>query len=764
MNNEKEDSHEDILEDAKENFKRAIEHEADNRRLWLDDVKFARLGEQWPDKIKQQREREGRPCLTINRLPAFIRQVTNDARQNKPAIKVHPVSDGANAETAEIISGLIRNIEYTSNADIAYDTALDHAVSGGFGYIRVDIDYACDDVFEKDIRIERIANPLTVYGDYNSTCADSSDWNIAFITELLSKDDFKIKYPDAEDTQSWSDDGSEKDADWFEGEKVRIAEYWVRKKVPKTLLKLSDGTVMLEEVYLTPTDGIAPKSLCDAQGLTIVSKRQTMSYEVWQHIVTGAEVIESTKWAGQYIPIIPVYGDEVMVEGKRTFNSLIRFAKDPQQMFNFWRTASTELVALAPKAPFIGPVGAFNSDADKWATANTETHAYIEYDIVDGGPPQRQPFSGVPAGALQEALNAADDMKSIMGIYDASLGAKSNETSGRAILARQREGDVGTFNFVDNLSRAIRHLGRVVVDLTPKVYNTERIVRVIHEDKTNEKVTINAPHMPPAAEQGQGDPILDMQQQGIASQNPQEDNPMVKFYDLTSGKYDITIESGPSYTTKREESADQMLQFVQAMPNAVPVIGDLIAKNLDWPGADDIAERLKAMLPPQLQGQNPQVEELKQALQQQDQHAKDAVSQLQGQLQQMGQQMQDLQQQASDTQAVNQLKQQELSIKSQEAETKRFEAETRRMEAEVSLLDATTPKQESLQQPSPNLSTEPSSQDQLIELMQAMREELSQSIHGAQTISIRPIRNKQGRLEGAVQIKADGSEVPITIQ
>lgn len=763
MKKEKENSPEDILEDAKEDFKRAVEHEGDNRKLWLDDVKFARLGEQWPEKIKQQREKEGRPCLTINRLPAFIRQVTNDARQNKPSIKVHPVSDGANAETAEIISGLIRNIEYTSNADIAYDTSLDHAVSGGFGYIRVDIDYACDDVFDKDIRIERIANPLTVYGDPNSTCADSSDWNTAFVTEILPKDDFEVKYPKAKDTMSWLDDGNDKDkdAEWFEGEKVRIAEYWVRKKVPKTLLKLSDGTVMLEEVYLMPTDGIAPKALCDAQGLTIISKRQTMSYEVWQHIVTGAEVIESTKWAGQYIPIVPVYGDEVMVEGKRTFNSLIRFAKDPQQMFNFWRTASTELVALAPKAPFIGPVGAFNSDADKWATANTETHAYIEYDIVDGGPPQRQPFTGVPAGALQEALNAADDMKSIMGIYDASLGAKSNETSGRAILARQREGDVGTFNFVDNLSRAIRHLGRVVVDLIPKVYNTERIVRVIHEDKTNEKVTINAPHTPPQPEQGQGDPLLDMQG-GMPGQMPQEDNPMVKLYDLTSGKYDITIESGPSYTTKREESADQMLQFVQAMPNAVPVIGDLIAKNLDWPGADDIAERLKAMLPPQLQGQNPQVEELKQALQQQDQHAKDAVGQLQGQLQQMGQQMQDLQQKASDTQTVNQLKGQELFIKGKEAETKQFEAETRRMEAEASVLAAKTSEQESIQQPAPDQPTDASAQ--LIEMMQKMHEEFYQHLHSSQTVSIRPVRNKQGKLEGAVQIKADGSEVPITIQ
>lgn len=601
----------DILRDAKEAFKLAEDAESKNRAAWLDDMRFARLGEQWPEEMKKKRESEGRPCLTLNRLPSFIRQVTNDARQNKPSIKCHAVDSDASEETAEIINGLIRNIEYTSNADVAYDTALDHAVTGGYGYFRISTDYTSDDSFDQDLRIERVVNPLTIYGDPYSREADSSDWNTAFVTEMLSTDEFKRRYPKAQ-ASDW--DSSERDAEWVADEKVRIAEYWTREEVVKNLLKLSDGSVMYEDMFLKAKD------LLDMQGITVVGERPTKSHKVTQRIITPSEVLETNKWAGRYIPIVPVFGDELNIEGERHFLSLVRFAKDPQMMFNFWRTASTELVALAPKIPFIGPRGSFNTDASKWATANTDNHAYIEYDPVAGQlPPQRQPFAGPPAGALQEAANAEDDMKSIMGLYDASLGAKSNETSGKAILARQREGDVSTFNYVDNLSRALRHAGRIIVDMIPAVYDLPRIIRVIHEDGKNENVTVNAPYQvrPPEKPEDQ-DP--DEQKEFLEG--------VTKLYDLTVGKYDVTVEAGPSFTTKREEAATQMMQMVQAMPQTAPMIGDLIAKNLDWPGADEIAKRLKAMLPQQIQGQNPQVMQMQQQLQHLDGQAKQMAAQL----------------------------------------------------------------------------------------------------------------------------------------
>lgn len=676
----------DLLKQAKEDFAMCEEAEQENRRLWLDDIKFARLGEQWSAEDKRKRKAEGRACLTINKLPSFIRQVTNDARQNKPSIKCHPIDADASKEVSEILNGLIRNIEYSSNADVAYDTALDHAVTGGFGYFRISTDYASDDTFEQDILIERIVNPLNVYGDNYSTSADSADWNKAFITDLLPEAEFKHKYPKAATQGFEADDHNDQ---WFTDDRVRIAEYWVREEVPAMVFKLSSGEVVSEESYAKMKD------LFEVMQVTVEDRREVMSHKVTQYIITGAEVLETNAWAGKYIPIIPVYGDELNVEGKRHFISLIRFAKDPQQMFNYWRTCATELVALQPKVPYIGPKGAFNTDSAKWASSNTANHAYIEYD--GNTPPQRQGFAGVPAGALQEAMNANDDMKAIMGIFDASLGAKSNETSGRAIMARQHEGDVSTFNFVDNLSRAIRHAGRVIVDLIPAVYDKARVVRIIHEDGKNESVKINQEHQAEAPGQQQGQAGQQVQQQqpmmGETEQQERQEfmQGVMKLYDVTVGKYDVTCEAGPNYTTKREEASNQMMQFVQSFPQSAPLIGDLIAKNLDWPGADDIADRLKAMLPPQVQGQNPMVQQMQQQMQQMDGQARQAVGQLQQQLQQAQQDAQskqmDYQLKAKELELKQheaQLRSQELQIQAHESQIKMHEAETKRLSAQSS--------------------------------------------------------------------------------
>lgn len=649
-------SDKDTLAEALEHFKLSEEAESENRKAWIDDVRFARLGEQWPDGVKRQREIDGRPCLTINRMPAMLRQVVNDARQNKPAIKVHPVDSGAKRETAEILNGLIRNIEYTSNADVAYDTALDHAVTGGFGYFRIDVDYACDDEFDLDIKICRIANPLTVYGDENSTAADSSDWNKAFITELYTESEFEKRWKGAEKS-NWESSYRDLPDGWRDNELVRVAEWWTREEVPAKLLKLSDGMVLYVNEYMRIKD------ILDAQGITVVGERDTKTNKVKQKIISGAEVLEENEWAGKYIPIVPVYGDEVMVEGKRHWISLTRWAKDPQQMFNYWRTASTELVALAPKAPYLGPKGAFNTDANKWATANNVSYPYIEYDGSEM--PKRQPFAGPPAGALQEALNASDDMKSTMGIYDAALGARSNETSGRAILQRQRESDTATFNYIDNLSRAIRHAGRVMVDLIPKVYNAPRIIRVIHEDGSNESVPINQPFTPDQAKSPQA-------QAYEAGKTQETVDGLTRIYDVTTGKYDVTCEAGPSFSTKREEAAAQMIELGRMFPPMMQVAGDLLVKNLDWPGADDIADRLKAMLPPQLQGQSPQVMQMRQQMQQMDQMAKQAVGQLNQQIAQLQQQLQ--QEKSRDAQAMLQ-----ADIDRKKLEIDEYNAVTNRM-------------------------------------------------------------------------------------
>lgn len=593
----------DFLEDAREEFEECVEHEADNRKDSLDDLRFARLAEQWDERDKKQRETDGRPCLTINRLPAFIRQVVNDARQNSPSIAVHAVDSKGDPDTAEIIAGLIRNIETQSDADVAYDTALEFAVTMGFGYWRINTEYATDDTFDLDIRIKQIANPFTVYGDPYHDGPDSSEWNLAFVVDQMSKSAFERRFKGAE-TVDWSSEAyTGLRAPWIDGERVQVAERWAREEVTSKLLLLSDGNVIKEDDFEHIADFMA------YQGVKVISSRLIKSHLVTQVIMSGAEVLERRKWAGKYIPIVPVYGEDLNVEGKRHLRSMVRDAKDPQRMFNAWRTFATESVAMAPKTPFIGAVGQFATDADKWATANTASHAYIEYDHKGGlPPPQRQPFAGVPAGALQEALNASDDMKAIMGMFDASLGAQGNETSGRAIIARQREGDVGSFHFIDNLRRSIRHTGRILLDLIPKIYDSERVVRIMGIDGEAQTVPINQPVMV----QGQPQP----------GQDPSQMQAVQKIFDLTTGKYDLTVETGPSYSTQRQEAASQMIELVRAFPGAAPIIGDLIAKNLDWPGADEIAKRLEGLMQQQLQqhnapaGTDPKVVEQIQALMQ----------------------------------------------------------------------------------------------------------------------------------------------------
>ena len=582
-------THDDILRDAREAFERVQAHEAEIRKEARDDLRFARLGEQWPEKVRRDRELDGRPCLTINRLPAFIRQVVNDARLNKPAIVCHPVDNGADPQTAEIFNGLIRHIEQSSDAEVAYDTALDFAVTCGFGYFRINTRYARDDSFEQDIVIDRVADPFSVYGDPDSAAADSSDWNTAFVVDSLPRAAFQARWKGAE-AADWSGGayGGLGEA-WGDGERVTVAEFWRRQAVTRRIVALSDGQVIELAAYE------AQKALFDALGVHVVgAPREVASQKVVQHVVTGAEVLETVEWAGRFIPIVPVYGEELRIDGRRRLRSLVRDAKDPQRMFNYWRTTTTELVALAPKAPFIGRKGAFETDAEKWATANVQTHAYLEYDGPE--PPMRQPFAGVPAGALQEALNASDDMKAIMGLHDASLGARSNETSGRAIMARQREGDVSTFHYIDNLSRAIRHAGRILIDLIPKVYAAPRVVRVLGPSGDAKLAAVNQPVA-----------VRETDAQGQVRE-------VRRIYDLSVGKYDLTVRSGPSFTSRREEAATQMIELIRAYPAAAPLIGDLLARNLDWPGAEEIAQRLASLLPAQVRGEAPELAEAKAAI------------------------------------------------------------------------------------------------------------------------------------------------------
>jgi hypothetical protein len=587
----------DLVELGLDDFKRCNEGAKENHQTYKEDLRFARDEDQWPANVRKMREDDGRPMLTINKLGAFGKQVVNDARQNKPSVKVHPADSEGDVETAEIYNGLIRNIESSSNADVAYDTAIENAVWGGFGYWRVGLDYAYDDTFDQDITIKRVPNPLSVLGDPDSTDADSCDWNVAFVVDWLTNAQFEDAYGDKAKVD-WEADDTWKDAkDWHDDKGIQIAEWWSRKTVEKPIILLSNGQVT-DKASLTNDDDL--QAMIAAGVVSVKGERTARSYEVRQRIMSGVEVLKDTVWLGKYIPIVPVYGDEFNLEGKRFFRSLIHPAIDAQRMFNYWRSITAEVAAYTPRVPYIGPVGAFATDPN-WATANTRSHAYLEYDVepikAGGGIPQRQPLDmGTAAGALQEALNASDDIKSTIGMYDASIGARSNETSGKAIMARQREGDVATFHFTDNLTRAIRHTGRILIDIIPKVYNTRRMVRILGEDGKHSNVALkqDVPVMGP-----DGKPKVD-----------EQGNPMTRVFDLGVGKYDLTVSSGPSFTTRREEAAASMTELIRSYPESAPVIAPRLAKNLDWPGADEIAadfEKLSPLnepqIPPELQQQ-----------------------------------------------------------------------------------------------------------------------------------------------------------------
>lgn len=659
----------DTLKEAHEVFTECQAREAENHRNYEHDVRFSRLEEQWPQTGSIALDVSGQPFpdtfgddakLTINLLAPAIRQIVNDARQNRPAIQVRPADSAADPETAEIMSGLIRNIESSSDADVCYDTAVDCAASGGFGYWRINLSYACDDNWDKDIVFERIIDPLSVHGDPHSTQADSSDWNVAFVTDQITRKEFERKYKGAVQSDWAADDYP---AEWIEGENITVAEYWTRSEVKKQILLLSDGRTMRLEDFEEQAE-----QLYTQQIVPVGMPRDVMSYEVKQRILTGVEIVEKVDWVGKFIPIVPVYGDEVVLKGKRHFRSAIRSAIDSNRMVNYWASKATAVVALAPRAPFVGKKGAFDSD-DNWQRVNESSIPYLEYDGQD--PPQRQPFAGVPAGMMQEMMVAIDHIRMVTGIHEASLGEQSNETSGVAIRNRVRQGDMSTFHFQDNESRAIRHGGRILVDLIPKIYPPDRVIRILGEDGKEQNIPLGQPV--PVMENGQ--PKTD-----------ENGQPITRIYDLTAGKYDLVVKAGPSFGTQREEARAEIVEVIRNAPETAPILGPMYLRNSDWPGADEAADKLEKMvgggeqpqIPPELQQQ---MEEGAQRLQQleaenaalkQDQAGKQAEMQMKQQ------------ESATDAQLRQlelQIKAKELEIKEAELQVKMFTAETDRMVA-----------------------------------------------------------------------------------
>ncbi len=594
---------EELVRQARARFQEAEEAEREIRAEARKDLRFIG-GKQWEERVRLERERSGRPALTFNRLPSYLHQVINDLRQSEVALQVLAVDNGADTETAEVIGGLFRHIETYSDGDIAYETAYDYSVSCGFGYYRISTDFVSEDSFDQEILIEAIPDPFCVYYDPQARRYDRADARFAFVVERMSREEFKRRWPNSEavSTNFWDGD-IHHTAGWITDSQVQVAEYWDVRTTPRKLLLLSSG----ETVIGGSRDAI---ERLRAAGVEVKRERVVHQRTVYSSLINGAEVLESERWPGKWIPIIPVLGKELIVDDERLLFSLTRHARDPQQLYNAYKTAQAEAVMIAPKAPYIGAEGQFEGHEREWETANRALHAYLEYKPTDlagnpAPPPQRNnyepPIQALSVGALQ----AADDIKATTGIFDASLGARSNETSGIAIQRRQVEGDTANFHFSDNLARSMRHSGRVILDLIPKIYDTERWVRIIGEDEAEKVIRVNALF--------------------------QDDAGKEHRYDLGVGRYDVRISTGPSYTTKRQESFSMLTDFARAWPKLLEIGGDVVFRHWDAPGAAELAKRLKRTLPPNLldeDDEDGQVDALRARLQAIEQQAQAMATEL----------------------------------------------------------------------------------------------------------------------------------------
>jgi hypothetical protein len=491
----------------------------------------------------------------------------------------------ANAKVADIITGIFKHIEVNSDADTAYDTAGEYAVRIGWGYWRVITDYVREDSFDQEIYLKPIDNPFSVYFDPNSVQPDGSDAEKVLITTLMSKDDFRIQYPGADDGGDFNQRGTgDFDPDWVQKEDIRVAEYFYCERKKTKLLLLSDGTKVYKDEAPSP-------EIMMAAGITVVGERDTMRKQIKWCKLTGLEILEERDWVGRYIPVVPVYGQQLTVDDKRKKYGLVRNAKDAQRMYNYWQTSLTESIALAPKAKWLLAEGQDEGHENEWAQANIKSMPVLRYKQTDingkeAPPPQRLQPEPPPAGVIAAAMSVDKDLQSVVGIFDPSQLPQGN-MSGKAIRGQQQQVDMTNFHFYDNITRSIKHTGRIILDLIPKIYDRERVLRIIGYDGQPEMITVN--------------------------QRVQDEMGIEKVLnDVTVGEYDVFMDTGPGYQSKRQEAVEAMMPMISTNQELFNLAGDLVFRNMDFPGAEVIADRLaannplaqideKSEIPPQIQ-------------------------------------------------------------------------------------------------------------------------------------------------------------------
>jgi hypothetical protein len=557
---------EDVLNLARTRYRIMEEAEYAIRRASLEDIKFTYNIDdgQWPAEIKSQRLADQRPCLTSNKLRKFVAVVANQERENRVAVRVRPVDDTSDVEVAQILEDLIREIEYSSAADEIYASAGEQAAAGGFGYWRV-LTRIPEDGFDQEIFIEHIENQFSVYMDPRR--------NYCFISDFMTSTDFKAEYPDADATDFSQRGLGEKYALWYEPDKVRVAEYFQKEPFTRHLFKVQNpdtGQVGVVELK----DGQTREDI-EAAKFTILEDRKSKSHKVRWYKITGNQILEQEDWPGSEIPVVEVVGDKVNISGKTHKRSLIRDGKDPQRMYNYWLTTETETISLAPKAPYIVTAQEIQGFERDWDEANKKNLPYLKFNPQGSNRPRREPPPQVSQGHMQMMQVANADIKDTLGMFESFLGEPSNERSGRAINMRQQRSQVGTLHFPDNLRRSVVQTGKILIEIIPKVYDTERIVRIRGEEDKEKLVPINQ-----TVSDGEGGSII--------------------INDLSMGKYDVRADVR-LYSTRRQETSELMLSAMQYAPDIAPFIVDLVFKYQDSPGAGEIAARVKEFMDSQKQ-------------------------------------------------------------------------------------------------------------------------------------------------------------------
>lgn len=545
-------SREDFLFTARKRFDESASDEKHIRDQATLDLNFV-AGNQWRADVESERASKGRLCLKFNRCHTFVQQVSNEARQNKPQIKF-VVGDGGDPDTAEVKEGMARHIQYDSDAQIAYETAVEYSAGGSFAYFRFLTEYCDDESWDQDLKVVPVYDPFSIYGVLIPACFGMEP-DYAFVVEDIPIERYKREYDTKEiDAVGGWDNATKLSQGWIGTETVRVAEYWYIEHEEKTLTRKNPQTGEDE----TRTVDKCKVKFCKLNGLEVIE---------------GTE----TEWPGYCIPIVPVLGKQMIIDGKPNLFSVVRFQRDPQQLINYYKTRIAETLSTAPIQPYLVAKGQIdNSIRSQWERMNIDQKAYIEYVHQTGSdapPPTRQVFEA-PINSLSEASQQEiDDMKAVTGIYDASLGAKSNESSGIALQRRQQQSNVTNMHFLDNLERAFKKGGLIIADVLPYIYDAKRMVHILGPDEAPKIVKINAPHR-----QADGKTY----HYKVGGDGAQQDKAIVTM--------------GRAFSTKRQESFDMMTSVLQQAPQLLEVMGDVFFQNSDMAGSDVIAERMKRFI------------------------------------------------------------------------------------------------------------------------------------------------------------------------